>query len=69
MRQVSKPPSGQKGEQNRARDGSDNGEDQRLPVVSLQQPADRRHGAPDGEDDMRRQQCGAVRMTKPPDAS
>jgi hypothetical protein len=31
--------------------------------VSLQQPADRRHGAPDGES------AGAVRMTKRPDAS
>jgi hypothetical protein len=58
MRQVSKTPSGQKGEQNRARDGTDNGEDQRLPVVSLQRPADRRHGAPVGEDDMWRQRRG-----------
>ena len=27
-------------------------------VVSLQRPADRRHGAPNREDDMRRQRCG-----------
>ena len=31
---------------------------QRLAQSCLQRPADRRRGAPDGEDDMRRQRCG-----------
>ena len=57
MRQVSKPPSGQKGEQNRARDGSENGEISACQACRCS-GADRRHGAPDEEDDMRRQRCG-----------
>jgi hypothetical protein len=62
MPQVSRPPSSQTGEQIRARDGSDNGEDQRLPVVcSGQLPAARRAGR---RDDLRRQ-----RRSPPPPTS